>query len=319
MSVAGVAVAMLLILYLPHVIPITGGRGGGSYLGFWPWPALEVWFLALAVPFFINIASFALNDYFDIETDRKNGRKERPLVSGALSPHIAAWTAAAGYLAGIAAGWLLSPICGVIATLFALLSVAYNYRLKDWPLIGNAYIALSMAIAFPFGAGAVMFQDAPGLGNMMGAGWQMLLLLAASPLTIFLALPAPILWLTAGAFFAGLSRELIKSVQDMKGDRAARGSKHLPILIGARAALILAGLLAAGFCASLLWLVTAPGGPAWNIPSLGLLAVSGLAYLANAIELMGGVPKPGGLERMRKTTLYALMLALAAVALAVLI
>lgn len=249
------------------------------------------WLLALAVPFFINLASFALNDYFDIGADRKNKRLERPLVSGALAPSVAIWTAIIGYLIGISAAWLLNPVCGIIATLFALLSIAYNYKLKDWPLIGNAYIALSMAIAFPFGASA-----------------------AGIPIANF---PASIIWLAIGALCAGLSRELIKSVQDMEGDKAARGSKHLPILIGARPALMLAGLLAIGFCASLLMLVSSSAaGITWNTLELGLLALSGLAFLTIAFELLIGVPSREQLERMRKTTLYALALALLALALA---
>jgi geranylgeranylglycerol-phosphate geranylgeranyltransferase len=276
MSTAGVAVAILLALK-------------ASAFALPPFS----WLFALAVPFFINLASFALNDYFDVGADRKNKRMDRPLVSGEIAPSVALATSFAGYVAGIAAGWLLNPVCGIIATLFAILSAAYNCKLKDWPLIGNAYISLSMAIAFPFGAAALGVQ----LDN----------------------LPQPIVWLTIGAFCAGFARELVKSVQDMKGDRAARASMHLPILIGARPTLILAGLLAAGFCASLLMLVTAPQGPEWNVLSLGFLAIAGLAYLANAIEMLGGVPKPKGLERMRKTTLYALMLELAAVALAVLL
>lgn len=278
MSVIGVGVAILLAAKsMPGAsLPLFG------------------WLLALAVPFFINLASFALNDYWDVEADRKNKRMNRPLVSGALAPSVAIWTVVIGYLFGIAAGWLINPICGIIATLFALLSIAYNYKLKDWPLVGNAYIALSMAIAFPFGA-----------------------LAAGIPIANF---PSLILWLTIGAFFAGLSRELIKSVQDMKGDKAARGSRHLPIIIGARSALVLAALLAIGFCISLFMLVSSPRTTiTWNILELGLLALSGLVYLAIAFELLAGMPKAEQLERMRKTTLYALGLALLAMAIATLI
>ncbi|MCL6088601.1 MAG: UbiA family prenyltransferase [Candidatus Marsarchaeota archaeon] len=289
--------AWLKLVRIEHALMSVAGVMVGILLAAKAMPGVSLspteWLLALAVPFFINLASFALNDYFDVEADRKNKRMERPLVSGALKPSVAGGTAILGYLIGIGAGWLLNPICGIIAAIFAILSAAYNYKLKDWPLIGNAYIALSMAIAFPFGALA--------LGVEMHN------------------LPQPIVWLTIGAFLAGLARELVKSVQDMEGDRKARNSKHLPILIGARPTLALAGLLAIGFCLSLLMLAFSPGGPAWSFLPLALLAVAGLSYLANAIEMLGGVPKPAGLERLRKTTLYALGLALAAVALAVLI
>jgi len=39
---------------------------------------------ALLVPLFIELGAFALNDFFDIETDKKNKRYDRPLVKGSI-------------------------------------------------------------------------------------------------------------------------------------------------------------------------------------------------------------------------------------------
>jgi 4-hydroxybenzoate polyprenyltransferase len=48
-------------------------------------------------------------------------------------------------------------------------------------------------------------------------------------------------------FVSGLAREIIKSVQDVEGDVAARGSRTLPVLVGRKAALIGAAALYAFF------------------------------------------------------------------------
>ncbi|VVB56680.1 Digeranylgeranylglyceryl phosphate synthase [uncultured archaeon] len=313
MSCVGVGIAMLLAIKQPYIIPNLSMHASAEF-GFWPAPPLLAWLLALAVPFFINISSFALNDYFDIEADRKNGQLKRPLVSGALKPSVALWTAILGYAIGMLAGWLLNPVCGTIATIFTLLSIAYNYKLKDWPLVGNAYIALSMAIAFLFGAGAVMSKNdgLTGLLAMMTSfGWTTPLVLLFSPLFLIFSdgMPATILWLTAGAFFAGLAREIIKSVQDMEGDKKARNSKHLPILIGAQNALAVASVCVVGYSVCVAQLA----GLMKDQPlTQFLLILSGAAYAAIALVLWKWAEKDYMLELARKASLYALMLALVA-------
>ena len=49
-------------------------------------PATGVLALSLITPIFVSMGSFAINDYFDIGVDRLNRKKNRPLVSGALTP-----------------------------------------------------------------------------------------------------------------------------------------------------------------------------------------------------------------------------------------
>jgi geranylgeranylglycerol-phosphate geranylgeranyltransferase len=53
--------------------------------------------------------------------------------------------------------------------------------------------------------------------------------------------------LAALGFVAGLAREIIKSVQDMEGDKKARKSKTLPIVIGKKPSLIIAIILYLAF------------------------------------------------------------------------
>lgn len=317
MSAAGVGAALLIAaqsggLPLQCACPI-----GGVVECVCRQPQLEVplVLLALAVPFFINLASFALNDYFDIEADKKNGRKERPLVSGALSPGVAVWTAVLGYGLGVLAGWLINPMAGLVATVFAALSMAYNAKLKDWPLAGNAYIALSMAIAFPFGAWALAGANGAAMAGADAAARAVAGTWGTGALAAFPPLPAPIFWLAAGAFFAGLARELVKSVQDMKGDQKARNSKHLPILIGAKPCLLLAAGLAVLYAACIVKLAQRPF---WNSPLVDAgLYLSAILYLVLALLLLRRL-NPRTLERFRKWSLGALGLALLALLVGVL-
>lgn len=167
--------------------------------------------LSLLVPVLSEMGSFALNDYLDVETDRLNRKKDRPLVKGTIAPGFAIWFSAACIALSTALAYFINTPAFIIALAFNALAVLYNWKLKDLPLAGNAYIALTMAIPFVFGN----YVISPTL----------------SPLNLTLALLG---------FVAGLAREIVKSVQDMEGDMAARGSRTLPVVIGKRASLAVA-------------------------------------------------------------------------------
>ncbi|MFZ5500570.1 MAG: UbiA family prenyltransferase, partial [Candidatus Micrarchaeota archaeon] len=159
--------------------------------------------LSLLVPIFSEMGSFALNDYLDIEADRANRMMERPLVKGTITPGFAFGFSVSCLAVSIIVAFFINLPAFVIALIFNLLGIAYNYRLKDLPLVGNAYIGLTMAIPFIFGNYVVSET--------------------LSPIALVLAVLG---------FVAGLAREIIKSVEDMEGDLKARGSKTLPIMIG---------------------------------------------------------------------------------------
>lgn len=169
--------------------------------------------LSLLVPIFSEMGSFALNDYFDVETDRLN-KKDRPLVKGTISPGFAFHFSFSCLIVSVLLAYPLNGIAFAIAVLFNAAAIIYNWKLKDMPLLGNVYIALTMAIPFIFGNAVV--SD------------------ALSPVALALA---------ALGFVAGLAREIVKSVQDMEGDMKARGSRTLPVLIGAKRSLWIAVLL----------------------------------------------------------------------------
>ncbi len=169
--------------------------------------------LSLLVPLFSEMAAFSLNDYLDIETDRINNKKT-PLVMGTISPKFAVYFSFSAFILSTISAFLINMAVFLIALLFNILAILYNWKLKDLPLIGNIYIGLSMAIPFLF-------------GNLVVHEWL---------------LPAPTV-LAILAFIAGVAREIVKSVQDIKGDVKARRARTLPVVIGEKPSIIIASLL----------------------------------------------------------------------------
>ncbi len=170
--------------------------------------------ISLLVPAFIEIGSFALNDILDVKSDRANAKKDRPLVNNELSVGAAWAITIVAYAVGLGLAYLMGALPLWIALIFASLSVAYNYWLKDLPLAGNAAIGASMAIPFVF-------------GNLVING----------------AVSQPVLIIAAIALIAGTAREIIKSVQDISGDVEARGSRTLPVVIGSDGSLLMVKIL----------------------------------------------------------------------------
>lgn len=145
----------------------------------------------------------AINDYFDREIDAVN-QPDRPIPRGAISPR-----GALGYslvlfaVATIAALTLPLPAIG-IAAINLLALVAYTEWFKGRPGVGNVLVGYLTGSTFLFGGAAV--------GDLFGA--SVLAILAA---------------------IATLTREIVKDVEDIEGDRQ-EGLRTLPIVIGRKAA-----------------------------------------------------------------------------------
>lgn len=161
-------------------------RGGGLGIPATLWLGLLLAGLSTA---FVTAGGNVLNDILDVQSDRVN-HPERPLVTGAIAPRVAQWTAA-GLLVGavaIAVPVILEePLVGAIlaAALAALLS--YEFRFKSVGLGGNLLVAFLTGLVFVYGGAA-----------------------AGAPLAV---LPFGLM-----AFFATLSREVIKDMEDRAGD-----------------------------------------------------------------------------------------------------
>ncbi|ELY43855.1 geranylgeranylglycerol-phosphate geranylgeranyltransferase [Natronorubrum sulfidifaciens] len=163
-------------------------------------------------------AGNAINDYFDREIDRIN-QPERAIPRGAVSPRGALGFSLVLFVGAVALAITLPVVAIAIAAINLIALVAYTEFFKGLPGVGNALVAYLVGSTFLFGAAAV--------GNV-------------GPAVVLFVLSA----------IATLTREIIKDVEDITGDRE-EGLNTLPIAIGERRALqVAAGLLVVGVIAS---------------------------------------------------------------------
>ncbi|ELY99902.1 prenyltransferase [Natrialba chahannaoensis JCM 10990] len=163
-------------------------------------------------------AGNAINDYFDREIDRIN-QPDRAIPRGAVSPRGALVFSIVLFAAAVGLALTLPLEALAIAGINLLALVAYTEYFKGLPGLGNALVAYLVGSTFLFGAAAV--------GEI-------------GPAVVLFALAA----------VATLSREIIKDVEDIEGDRE-EGLNTLPIAIGERQSLYVAtALLVVGVVAS---------------------------------------------------------------------
>lgn len=143
--------------------------------------------IAMAAAFLILGAGNAINDYFDIESDRIN-RPKRPIPSGQVGKKKALAFSMMLFLIGIALSGFINWVCFAIAVINSLILIAYSLELQDRILWGNIAVSYLVGSTFLFGGAAT--------GN--------------------LTLPL-LLMLLAG--LSNLSREIVKDLEDIEGDK----------------------------------------------------------------------------------------------------
>ena len=181
-------------------------------------PPFDKFILTFLTALFLEASTFALNDYYDLEIDKKNKRDDRPLVRGDLSPKSALYLFFILFPLGILCSYFVNIACFIIALVTGLLAILYDVRMKKIKLLGNFYIAYIMAIPFIFGGAAVIAEDA-----------------------LFFEIPPAIYIVALIAFLTGYGREIMKDVMDFKGD-IAKGVRSFPRYIGPRQSNIIAAV-----------------------------------------------------------------------------
>lgn len=155
-------------------------------------------------------AGNVINDYFDVEIDKIN-RPDRMIASGKISTT----SALNFYLMLIVSALILSLFLNmeafVVVTVASIFIFLYSSMWKKLPLIGNVVVSSVTGFAFIYGGIVV--------GNILP--------------TIFPAL---------FAFMTTLIREIVKDIQDIKGDKA-RDLKTFPISYGAKKSVKLINIL----------------------------------------------------------------------------
>ncbi|MGC8662622.1 MAG: UbiA family prenyltransferase [Candidatus Micrarchaeia archaeon] len=252
-------------------------------------PSYPVLALSIITPIFISMASFAINDYFDIEVDKANGKKNRPLVNGSLKPKDAVAVTVASLAIGFGASYFINIYCFAIAIAFGLLAVLYAYMLKEKLLVGNMYVAFSMAIPFVFGNYVV--------SNTFGIS---------------------IILISTLIFFSGLAREIQGTIRDLKGDMLARNAKTLPKVIGITKSAIISLVFYLLSIAISLYLFVAVEPFRYNIAYITLISITDIILVYIGI---GYIRKRDGkfYALARNASLAAMSLALFAILIAPLI
>jgi geranylgeranylglycerol-phosphate geranylgeranyltransferase len=258
-------------------------------------PTYDKFLLTFFTALFLEASTFALNDYCDLEIDKKNKRKDRPLVRGDLSPKSALYLFFIFFPLGIICSYFVNLACFVIALITALLAILYDFKMKKIKLLGNFYIAYVMAIPFIFGGAAVVAEDS--------------LFFEISPAIYVIALIA---------FLAGSGREIMKDVMDFKGDKA-KGVRSFPKYIGLRGSNILAAFfyIIAIVFSFLPFFMESFEIYYLNYYYLAIVLITDVMLLTTSIHLI--VKKKPYLKLYRKYTLAAIFIGLLAFLLPVLL
>jgi 4-hydroxybenzoate polyprenyltransferase len=167
----------------------------------------------------IAAAGYIINDYYDVKIDLIN-KPERVVVGRGVSRRHAILLHSGLSVIGILLGLILSWKIGAINFFSVFMLWLYSNLLKRQPFVGNFVVAFLTAgsIAIPW-----LLYPFAGKTN--------------------------ILIYTLFAFFTTLVREIIKDMEDLKGDNTF-GCKTLPIVWGLRKTKNLIYLLTITFVAS---------------------------------------------------------------------
>ena len=241
-------------------------------------PDTEKYIFAFLTALFLEMGTFALNDYFDYEVDKKNNRIDRPLVRGDLKPS----TAMATYLIfsplGVISSIMVNETCFYIALINLIIATLYDVKLKEIKVIGNFYIAFVMAIPFVFGAVAVEKE-----------------------------MPSIVYFFAFLAFLSGAGREIIKDVMDFEGDRLRR-TKSFPHYLGVEKSNVIASgiIMLAVILSFIPFIFNMDSRYYGNILFLSFLLLSNSLFIYSIFLILQND------ERARKYTIIAMFIALVA-------
>ena len=162
--------------------------------------SIEMIALGIFITFLVTGGGNVINDYFDYEIDKVN-RPKRPIPSGRIGRSSALIYSIALFVAALSLSVMLNAYALVLVAFNIFLSILYSWKLKAKPLLGNLCPSWLAASTFVFGSLLVGHFD-------------------LAVLSLFLM-----------AFSGNTAREIVKAVEDLKGDKKA-GYKTLPVVIG---------------------------------------------------------------------------------------
>jgi|SRR5690554_1421430 len=181
----------------------------------------------------IAAAGYIINDYFDIKVDYVN--KPKQLIVGktirrrhAMASHLL-FNVSGLFIASYVAFKIGHPLLILFQLVSAALLWFYTVTFKKQLLVGNLIIA-SLTALVPFTAGyyevVIMFDN---IGSIDQDGFHY-----ESIASLLFSIKYLLYWIIGYSIFAfllTLSREIVKDMEDIKGDEAY-GCKTLPIVHG---------------------------------------------------------------------------------------
>jgi len=170
-------------------------------------PPLNIAIPAVIVAAAITAGGNALNDYYDAEIDAVN-KPDKPLPSGKISLR-GLWTySILLFIIGCAVAVKFLPkVPMTIALVNSALLMLYAALLKKSGFVGNVIVSYLVASVFIF-------------GSMIVGEWLIGAILAVV------------------AFFTNAAREVLKDLEDVRGD-AQDGAETLPLVTGGRKSMII--------------------------------------------------------------------------------
>lgn len=170
-------------------------------------------FLVLLSASFISAGGYAINDYFDLEIDKIN-KPARPLPQGEIRPKSALVFSFILFMVGIFFSLFIKNIAFILAIIAIALLILYSFKFKKTPLFGNLLVSFVCGLAFIY-------------GGLVGRDFRLSLIPAGF------------------AFLFHLGREILKDIEDLKGDISS-GAQTLPVIVGTNISLLLTTIVFSG-------------------------------------------------------------------------
>ncbi len=158
--------------------------------------------------FFASAGGMVINDYFDFDIDSVN-KPNRPIPSGQITRRGALYFSMILFGCALVCAIFTNIWCIIVGIPALFLIILYSWKLKRKLFIGNIVVAALSALALLYGGIAT--------GSI-----QLVSILALI------------------AFFASVSREMAKDIEDIEGDKVG-GSQSVPVILGVEATAQIAG------------------------------------------------------------------------------
>lgn len=234
-----IIILLQVLLRYGLIVPIL------SYYDIQPALSHNLFIILVSATVLLAASGYVINDYFDMRIDRVN-RPKKVIVGNIITRRSALLLHVLLTLTGVFMGLFISFIFRKESYALFFISIPvilwyYSTIFKKQMLIGNIIIALMTAmvpylvVSVEFTALSYKYGEAITSTDACSTAW---------------------FWATGFAFFAfitNLVREIIKDMEDIKGDRAG-GCHTLPIEMGIVNSKIVVNLLL-GFMLASLWAV----------------------------------------------------------------